>query len=70
MGEILTEHYRFVQVLSTFSAAESLHDPEYRGLAHQTAELLIPREHTRAQVIYGFSQIYCQAWRSIAANNL
>ena len=42
MGEILTEHYRFVQVLSTFSAAESLHDPEYRGLAHQAAELLIP----------------------------
>ena len=42
MGEIPTEHYRFVQVLSTFSAAESLHDPEYRGLAHQAAELLIP----------------------------
>ena len=48
MGEILTEHYRFVQVLSTFSAAESLHDPEYRGLAHQAAELLIPlNTHTR-----------------------
>ena len=29
-----------------------------------------PWTHTRAQVVYGFSQIYCHSWRSIAGNNL
>ena len=41
-----------------------------QGSGPPSCRAINPPEHTHAQVIYGFSQIYCHAWSSIAANNL